>query len=239
MKPRLILAAAAAVAMLSAAGAAAETCLYNNSGGGGSCAAARDAVGVAAADAAHAGRERAVRRPQRQRGADRDYWVETMVRIVRPVYENLAQGTLRKNMPVEVNDGSNEGKRADVTHLEALGRSFNGIAPWLALGPDDTSEGRLRAEMTELAVRAITNAVDPASPDYMPFDRPGGQPLVDAAFFAEGLLRSGDAVWPRLDETTRQRVVDELRRSRRIKPYESNWLLFSAMGSISTTTTAT
>lgn len=215
MKPRLILAAAAAAAMLSAAGAAAETSLlYDDAGGAAIC---------------EAGRERAVRRPQRQRGADRDYWVETMVRIVRPVYENLAQGTLRKNMPVEVNDGTNEGKRADVTHLEALGRSFNGIAPWLALGPDDTSEGRLRAEMTELAVRAITNAVDPASPDYMPFDRPGGQPLVDAAFFAEGLLRSGDAVWPRLDETTRQRVVDELRRSRRIKPYESNWLLFSAM----------
>lgn len=57
----------------------------------------------------------------RRGAADRGYWVETMVRIVRPVYENLAQGTLRKNMPVEVNDGSNEGKRADVTHLEALG----------------------------------------------------------------------------------------------------------------------
>ena len=168
-------------------------------------------------------------RGERRRGAERGYWVETMVRIVRPVYENLARGTLRRNMPVEVNDGTNEGKRADVTHLEALGRSFNGIAPWLALGAEDTAEGRLRAEMTDLVVRAITNAVDPDSPDYMPFDRPGGQPLVDAAFFAEGLLRAKDAVWPRLDKVTQQRVVEELRRSRSIKPYESNWLLFSAM----------
>ena len=174
-------------------------------------------------------REYAPRGRHLRRGAERGYWVETMVRIVRPVYENLARGTLRRNMPVEVNDGTNEGKRADVTHLEALGRSFNGIAPWLALGAEDTAEGRLRAEMTDLVVRAITNAVDPDSPDYMPFDRPGGQPLVDAAFFAEGLLRAKDAVWPRLDKVTQQRVVEELRRSRRIKPYESNWLLFSAM----------
>lgn len=84
-------------------------------------------------------------RGERRRGAERGYWVETMVRIVRPVYENLARGTLRRNMPVEVNDGTNEGKRADVTHLEALGRSFNGIAPWLALGAEDTAGGRLRA----------------------------------------------------------------------------------------------
>ena len=192
---------------------------------------------VAAADNLHSVRdlssetlrEYAPRGRHLRRGAERGYWVETMVRIVRPVYENLARGTLRRNMPVEVNDGTNEGKRADVTHLEALGRSFNGIAPWLALGAEDTAEGRLRAEMTDLVVRAITNAVDPDSPDYMPFDRPGGQPLVDAAFFAEGLLRAKDAVWPRLDKVTQQRVVEELRRSRSIKPYESNWLLFSAM----------
>lgn len=161
--------------------------------------------------------------------SDRDYWVATMLRIVGPVYENLARGTLRRNMPVEVNDGSRDGKRADVSHLEALGRSFNGIAPWLALGEDATPEGLRRGEMIDLAAKAITVAVDPDSPDYMPFDRPGGQPLVDAAFLAQGLIRSKHTVWPRLDSLTQRRLVDELRRSRSIKPYESNWLLFSAM----------
>ena len=68
--------------------------------------------------------------------ASRQYWVNTMLRIATPVYENLASETLRKNMPVEVNDGSQKGKRADVSHLEALGRSFNGIAPWLNLADD-------------------------------------------------------------------------------------------------------
>ena len=75
------------------------------------------------------------------KGKDREYWVKTMLRIVDPVYKNLSENTLRQNMPVEVNDGLNNGKRADVTHLEALGRLLVGIAPWLELGPDETSEG--------------------------------------------------------------------------------------------------
>ena len=160
--------------------------------------------------------------------ATRQYWVNTMLRIVTPVYENLANETLRKNMPVEVNDGSNTGKRADVSHLEALGRSFNGIAPWLNLGDDTSREGEQRRAMTQLVVKAITNAVNPSSPDYMPFDGPGTQPLVDAAFFAEGLLRSKDVIWPMLDSQTCQRIIDELKRSRKIRAWENNWLLFSA-----------
>lgn len=120
------------------------------------------------------------------------------------------------------------GKRADVSHLEALGRSFNGIAPWLNLGEDDSSEGKMRGEMIELVVKAIANAVNPANPDYMPFDGPGTQPLVDAAFFAQGLLRSKDVIWPRLDDLTRQRIIDEFKRSRKIRAWENNWLLFSA-----------
>lgn len=160
--------------------------------------------------------------------ATRQYWVNTMLRIVAPVYENLANETLRKNMPVEVNDGSHTGKRADVSHLEALGRSFNGIAPWLNLGDDTSREGEQRRTMTQLVVKAITNAVDPSSPDYLPFDGPGTQPLVDAAFFAQGLLRSKDVIWPMLDSLTRQRIIDELKRSRKIRAWENNWLLFSA-----------
>ena len=158
----------------------------------------------------------------------RQYWINTMLRIASPVYENLANETLRKNMPVEVNDGSNKGKRADVSHLEALGRSFNGIAPWLNLGDDTSREGQQRKAMTQLVVKAITNAVNPSSPDYLPFDGPGTQPLVDAAFFAQGLLRSKDVIWPMLDSQTHQRIIDEFKRSRKIRAWENNWLLFSA-----------
>lgn len=155
----------------------------------------------------------------------RDYWIETMLQIVRPVYQNLSENTLRKNMPVEMYHAR---QRAEVTHLEALGRSFCGIAPWLNLPDDDTKEGKQRKEFRSLVIKAIKNAVDPSSPDYLRFDGPGSQPLVDAAFFAEGLLRSEQGVWSQLDEVTRKRIIDGFISSRKIKPNESNWLMFSA-----------
>lgn len=164
-----------------------------------------------------------------QKSADREYWVNTLVKIIDPLYTNLSRNTLRKNMPVETFDGLNNGNtRKDVTHLEALGRSFNGISAWLNLPSDNTKEGKLRAKYADLVVKSIANAVNPESPDYMRFDGPGGQPLVDAAFFAQGLLRSKEQIWPRLDKVTRERIVKELKASRRIKPSESNWLMFSA-----------
>ena len=159
----------------------------------------------------------------------RDYWLATLLKMCDPIYENLSRGTLRKNMPVETTDGFNTGNdRKDVTHLEALGRSLAGLGPWLNLPADDTPEGRRRAEYVTMVVRALDNAVDPASPDYMPFDRPTTQPLVDAAYVAEGLLRSRDAVWPRLSDSTKQRLIREFKASRRIKAPDKNWLMFSA-----------
>ena len=164
-----------------------------------------------------------------QKSKEREYWVKTMIKIIDPLYTNLSQNTLRKNMPVETFDGLNNGNtRKNVTHLEALGRSFNGISAWLNLPPDDTKEGKLRAKYTELVVKSIANAVNPKSPDYMRFDGPGGQPLVDAAFFAQGLIRSKDQIWPKLDKITQERVIKELKASRRIKAFECNWLMFSA-----------
>mgnify|MGYP000008914688 FL=1 len=166
---------------------------------------------------------------QAKPGKDREYWVKTMIKIIDPLYTNLSQNTLRKNMPVETFDGLNNGNtRKNVTHLEALGRSFDGISAWLNLPPDGTKEGQLRAKYTDLVVKSISNAVNPDSPDYMRFDGPGGQPLVDAAFFAQGLLRSKDQIWPKLDKVTQERIIKELKASRRIKASESNWLMFSA-----------
>ena len=83
--------------------------------------------------------------------------------------------------------------------------------------------------MIDLVIKSITNAVNPESPDYMRFDGPGGQPLVDAAFFAHGLLRSKDVIWPALDKTTQERIIKEFKASRKIKAGMSNWLMFSAI----------
>ena len=158
---------------------------------------------------------------------DRQVWITNLDRIARPLLGNLAAGTLKKNMPVESNN-SDLKKRFEVTHLEGLGRTIVGISPWLELGPDGTPEGRLRAEYIDLACKAITNAVDPESPDHLNFNV-GRQPLVDAAFLAHGLLRAPTQLWGRLDQVTRARLAEELKSSRVIKPSETNWLFFTAM----------
>lgn len=158
---------------------------------------------------------------------DRRVWVETLDRIARPVLENLAAGTLKKNMPFE--SLSREPLRREVSYLEAVGRTICGIAPWLELGADDTEEGRLRAHYINLVVKGIKNGVDPQSPDHLMFDRRHSQPLVDAAFLAEGILRAPTQIWGRLDQQTRDWLVGEWKVSRGIKPYECNWLLFASI----------
>lgn len=157
---------------------------------------------------------------------DRAFWVETMVKIADPVLTHLSQHTLKKNMPFE--SLSNDPLRKQVSYLEAVGRLICGMAPWLELGPDATAEGQLRKKYIDLAVKGLSNAVDPQSPDYLVFDNRHTQPLVDAAFLAEGLLRAPKQLWGNLSPEAKERMITELKRSRAIKPYESNWLLFAS-----------
>src|SRR5665647_311594 len=63
---------------------------------------------------------------------DREFWSATLYKIAYPVVHNLANETLRKNLPLEKgNDYFMDPSK--VTYLEAVGRTFAGIAPWLAL----------------------------------------------------------------------------------------------------------
>ena len=155
---------------------------------------------------------------------DRTFWIETLRKLSDPVLQNLSRNTLKKNMPYESLD---EGRR-EFSYLEAVGRLLCGIAPWLELGPDASSEGQLRSEYINMAVAGLRNAVDPSAADYLDFDRPS-QALVDAAFLAQALLRAPNQLWGRLDAETKSRMIVELKRSRSIRPGESNWLLFASI----------
>ena len=156
--------------------------------------------------------------------ADRAYWVDVTRRLAEPVLSNLAAGTLTSRMPVEQAAGA---KRESVSHLEALGRLVAGIAPWLELTADDGEEARLRNRYADLTRRAIDRATDPKSPDFLNFTR-DRQPLVDAAFLAQGLLRAPRALAGSLDWPTTRNLVAALESTRPIVPGFNNWLLFSA-----------
>lgn len=159
---------------------------------------------------------------------DRAYWVALLKKIAYPVVHHLAQGTLKQAMPVvESPVYRQEFHSKNVAHLEAVGRTMAGLAPWLALPDDNTSEGKIRKDFREELIKGLRNMVNPSSPDYLNF-RTENQPLVDAAYVAQAFLQA-PVLWTSLGTVTKQRFVTEFKALRRIKTIYNNWLLFAGM----------
>ncbi|UOQ65736.1 DUF2264 domain-containing protein [Hymenobacter volaticus] len=159
--------------------------------------------------------------------SDRTYWLNTLLRVADPVLAAGAQARLKATMPIEAAPGQQEGRRS-VSHLEALGRTLAGLAPWLEMKGATGDEATRQKRYAELARQAISHGVDPKSPDFLNFNQ-GGQPVVDAAFLAHALLRAPTQLWEQLPAATQTQLVQALQSSRVIKPVYSNWLLFSAI----------
>jgi hypothetical protein len=158
---------------------------------------------------------------------DRKLWLDFLDKIARPVLFNLANDHLKEKMIVELSKTvDNKDNRKQASHLEAFGRTLSGIAPWLDLEGGNADEVKLRDQYRQWTLKAIANAVNPSSKDYLKWT--GGQPLVDASFFAFGLVRS-PWLWNHLDTIVKQQVIDALKQSRSTIPSYSNWTLFSAM----------
>lgn len=158
--------------------------------------------------------------------SDREYWAQEAYRLAAPVLEPMSRGCLSKEMAIEVSPSFDKRDKR-VTYMECFGRLMAGIAPWLSLPDDETAEGKQRKQLREWALKAYAQAVDPQSPDYLLW-RKEGQPLVDAAYIAESLIRGFDALWKPLDETTKKRYIEEFTQLRRVEPPYTNWLLFSS-----------
>ncbi len=156
--------------------------------------------------------------------AHRAYWLSVLKRLAEPVLVNLAQQRLKEKMPVEAAPGAD---RREYSHLEAFGRLLTGISPWLELALPSGEEAQLRERYAGLARQALDSATDPQSRDFMNFSK-AAQPLVDAAFLAQGILRAPQELWGKLAPKTQANVVTALKSTRVIKPGANNWLLFSA-----------
>jgi hypothetical protein len=157
----------------------------------------------------------------------RKYWLAQMDKMARPVLSNLAEDRLKQVMPVELSITTDHAEdRKSVSYLEALGRTFSGIAPFLNGEGGSKQELELRDQYRRWTLKAIANAVDSAAKDHLRWN--GGQPLVDAAFLALGLVRS-PWIWEHLDPPVKEQVIKALRTTRATIPAYSNWLLFSGM----------
>src|SRR3954464_7485044 len=158
---------------------------------------------------------------------DRQTWLNYMDKVARPVVSALAGDKLKETMPVVLSPRvDNKDNRSRVTYLEAFGRTFSGISAWLNLEGGNKEELALRNQYREWTLKAIANAVNPSAKDYLKWD--GGQPLVDASFFAFGLVRC-PWIWEHCDSVVKKQVVAALKLTRATVPSYSNWILFSAM----------
>jgi hypothetical protein len=158
---------------------------------------------------------------------DRDYWCQLLYKIASPVVTNLANGTLVKNMPVEKSP-TFDNRSVTVTYLEAVGRTFAGIAPWLALPDDGTEEGKLRKKLRTDALKGLNSCFAPGSPDQLNFTK-DYQPIVDSAYLAQTFLRAPKALWAPLEPETKQHIIAAFKSLRNRKPFKSNWLLFGSI----------
>ncbi len=148
----------------------------------------------------------------------RSCWTDIAERLAGPVLTHLATRNLRQKMVVE----SSGAGRELYSHLEAVGRLLAGISPWLELKGEDSQRW---AELAREGVDAIT---DLESADYGNFNE-CGQPLVDAAFLAQGLLRAPNILWEPLAPRVKDQVLTAFRATRHTLPGACNWLLFSAI----------
>ncbi len=158
---------------------------------------------------------------------DREYWSGLLYKMASPVIFNLANGTLKQNMPLEKAPGYSLNAEK-VAYLEAVGRTMAGVAPWLALPDDDSKEGKQRRELRKALLKGIENAFDPENPDCLNFSTEQ-QPIVDAAYMAQAFMRAPKALWEPLDSRTKQRVIEAFKSLRTRSAFYNNWLLFSGI----------
>lgn len=159
---------------------------------------------------------------------DRTTWLSYLDKVSRPVMQSLAEGRLKEKLPKTMSKRiDNAESRSKVAYLEAFGRTLMGIAPWMNLEGGSKEEVALRNQYREWSLKAVANAVDSTSKDYMVWDK-GGQPLVDASFVALGLIRC-PWLWEHLGDKTKTNVITSFIKTRTIVPGYNNWILFTGM----------
>ena len=156
---------------------------------------------------------------------DREYWLEIARKIGDPLLDACAQRKLHLFFPED-----RDSPRRSFAYLEATGRYLAGIAPWLELAADGSEESICRLKYGELAREVLDAITDPSSPDCAQWgESVGRQPLVDASFVALALVRAPCELIDKLDQRVKQNLIRQLNVSRKILPYQNNWLLFGAM----------
>lgn len=160
----------------------------------------------------------------------RQIWVDRLIKISHPVIYNLANNTLKTNMPMKNHSEVND--RAYCTYLEAVGRTLCGFTAWFESKHLSEAEQKQKDYYLNLTIQGLKNAFDENAPDFIYTKKDGKylpQVLVDTAFLALGLIRAKDSLWDKLDQETQQNIIKYFKETRDIQPWFNNWILFSCM----------
>ncbi len=160
---------------------------------------------------------------------DRAYWIQLLIKISSPILDHLSEGNFRQFAQIQYSTAW-DNRNKQVAYMEAFGRLIVGLAPFVSLPDDESTEGVVRKKIRLQIQKSLTNGFDPNSLDYFYWGSPSSpQPLVDAAFIAQALLLAPKVLWEDLPATTKQNIVFEFKKIRQIKPFNNNWVLFAAI----------
>jgi hypothetical protein len=144
-----------------------------------------------------------------------------MSQIVAPVLSKLSQKQLKGNMPFLNNPNP---------CIQAFSRCLCGITPYLELDLDQNysdDEKEFQSNLRNLSLLSIDEATNPKSCQYMDWTQT--QSLVEAGFLSHALIRAPKQIAAKLDNSVRKNLINALILTRKTKPHNCNWLLFSAM----------
>lgn len=156
-----------------------------------------------------------------------NYWRDQMLALAGPILSGGANDQLKMALSARA---ANKSQKTYI-HLEAVSRTICGIAPWLeflADGADDSESANFR-QYVPLAQKCIANIVNPDAEDFVNVNGEFTQPLCEAAFLAQGILRAKHALWDLQDDATKLNIIEFFKKTRKIRPVRHNWILFSAM----------
>lgn len=146
---------------------------------------------------------------------DRNYFLLLLKKIINPIINDFCNNDYAVN-------------KLNLSIFEAFARSFNGISLWLNLSNiTNLYEKKYQKNIKTKIVESI-NCIFSDNIKRVKFST-NIQYVVEAAFFAQALLRSFNSIWIYLKENIKSNIINEMKSTRCFKINQNNWILFSAM----------
>jgi len=146
---------------------------------------------------------------------DFDRFSQYFYQIRKPIFDAWCKGELIKALDRSELPRKDRMKYAS---LEVIARIFYPLC-------QTDKEGTF---LTPEILTALEKSLLPGHPDSFNWEK-GDQPLVDAAILAAGFLQNPFIFEKKLNLKIQTGIITGWRNCLKIKPYESNWLLFAAM----------